>query len=323
MASDEEQLALNLMLYVPSLHTTLSLPRGSSSQRHLARCILSRGFSIAHARPPPPLSASQRAAPAADPSGKWQHDLFSSSSSLYNPVVNLPALASRGLAVNTSSASLRPFGAATPAPQIYTNQQARVTAIPTGPAAMQANGFGAAAAAAAAGPTSLTERLGIKGRKNSEAVAERQRQQAIAERERKEKADLQRAAEARNKAAIEARRLAEANWNRLSTIAKEEDMGFVVQVEGLVYGTSADDVQVSGFEKVCRVWAAEADQARRLSPMQTAFSAYGDTSFCFVLNELTATETDDLIARLTFKVHADAVDACTKLKCVRPCSLRG
>lgn len=48
--------------------------------------------------------------------------------------------------------------------------------------------------------------------------------------------------------------------------------------------------------------------------MQTAFSAYGDTSYCFVVNEVTATEEDDLIARLVFERKKDAEQACQKLK---------
>ncbi|KDE06076.1 hypothetical protein MVLG_03627 [Microbotryum lychnidis-dioicae p1A1 Lamole] len=71
-------------------------------------------------------------------------------------------------------------------------------------------------------------------------------------------------------------------------IADFEGKGFVIQVEGLVYGTSADDVQ-------------------------TAFGAYGETTFCFIVNEATAREDDPLIARLTFKRFEDAADACAKL----------
>ncbi|SCV68691.1 BQ2448_812 [Microbotryum intermedium] len=71
-------------------------------------------------------------------------------------------------------------------------------------------------------------------------------------------------------------------------IADFESKGFVIQVEGLVYGTSADDVQ-------------------------TAFGAYGETTYCYIVNEDTAREDDPLIARLTFKQFDSAAEACAKL----------
>lgn len=50
--------------------------------------------------------------------------------------------------------------------------------------------------------------------------------------------------------------------------------------------------------------------------LQTAFGQYGATLHCFIVNEAELKETDELIARLTFERHADAVEACAKLKSV-------
>ncbi|GAA5861325.1 hypothetical protein JCM1840_005335 [Sporobolomyces johnsonii] len=218
-------------------------------------------------------SGGARANPYERPStpsvdGKWQHDLFSADSDLYRPKINVKELM-RKLpgAAQVPSPSLRPFGAATPAPQLLLSASAPAapvpTPAPTAPVAQQPDMFA---------------RLGIKGSSDAAAEKERQRQaklqRAKAERERKEQLRLRKELEAEREIKVK--------------IAQEEDLGFVVQVEGLVYGTSAEDVQ-------------------------TAFGSYGEIRFCFIVNEKTATEQDELVARLTFTRYDDAATACSKL----------
>ncbi|GAA5897400.1 hypothetical protein JCM6882_001877 [Rhodosporidiobolus microsporus] len=192
------------------------------------------------------------------PTDKWQHDLFGDKSDVYNPSLNSGALKSklRGWNDDTPSASLRPFGASTPAAQplhsaVQQPQQQQAT-----------NG--------AARPGAQPQ-IGIKGR--SDQAAERRRQQearAQAERERKELLELRKKQNKEREEKVK--------------VAKEEEMGFVVQVEGLVSGTSAEDVQ-------------------------TAFGAHGDIRFCYIVDPSSAI----LIARLTFTKHDDAATACSKL----------
>lgn len=50
--------------------------------------------------------------------------------------------------------------------------------------------------------------------------------------------------------------------------------------------------------------------------MQTAFGQYGVTTFCFIVNEDTATEADELVARLVFERRVEADSAVSKLKFV-------
>ncbi|BGP36511.1 hypothetical protein JCM10450v2_000408 [Rhodotorula kratochvilovae] len=184
----------------------------------------------------------------APPDGKWQHDLFGEKSDLYNPKLNTAAVrAQLGLDANAPSPSLRPFGSATPA------AQPSIRNIPTGPAAAT---YAPAANAA----------LGIKGQG---AAAMRQAEMAA----KKERAELMRQ-----------RRVLEAKQAEVLKHAQQEEKGFVVQVEGLVSGTSAEDVQ-------------------------TAFSAYGEIVHCFVVDAAAV----DLVARLTFSRHNDASEACAKL----------
>ncbi|GAA6051681.1 hypothetical protein JCM3770_001226 [Rhodotorula araucariae] len=193
-----------------------------------------------------PYSRTPPAPLAAD--GKWQHDLFGERSNLYRPTLNTAAVRSQlGINANASSPSLRPFGDATPAAQPI------IRTIPNGPAAaMQA-------------PASNTA-IGIKGQS---AAALRQAEMAA----RKERAGL-----------LRQRKVLEAKRAEALKHAQEEEKGFVVQVEGLVSGTSAEDVQ-------------------------TAFSAYGEIVYCYVVDANAA----DLVARLTFSRHNDASDACAKL----------
>lgn len=72
---------------------------------------------------------------------------------------------------------------------------------------------------------------------------ERQRREA----ERRKRLEEQRLAKLKADAerrAAEVRRQAEEDRAMQSKIAQQEERGHVVQVEGLVYGTSAEDVQV-------------------------------------------------------------------------------
>ncbi|BGP12541.1 hypothetical protein JCM10213_004874 [Rhodosporidiobolus nylandii] len=193
--------------------------------------------------------------------GKWQHDLFSEGSSLYTPAVNTQALKSKlhGWQDEAPSASLRPFGAATPA---------------AAPLRVALNGVGAATnggrpQAQAQAPTG--PRLGIKG--GADMQAQRRREQEARLAAQKEREEM-----------IKRRKEQEAERQKVVRIAQEEEKGFVVQVEGLVQGTSAEDVQ-------------------------TAFGSYGEISFCFVVDESAA----DLVARLTFAKYSDAAEACSKL----------
>lgn len=86
------------------------------------------------------------------------------------------------------------------------------------------------------------QRLGIKG-SSSEAQDRQRRDEERRARLEQQKAERARADAAKREAA--ARKKAEEDRERQLSIAQQEDMGFVVQVEGLVYGTSAEDVQVS------------------------------------------------------------------------------
>jgi lipase chaperone LimK len=78
-------------------------------------------------------------------------------------------------------------------------------------------------------------RLGIKGSSNQQAELERQRisraEKVRAEREKREQLRLRKELEKEREEKLK--------------IAEFEETGFVVQVEGLVYGTSGEDVQVS------------------------------------------------------------------------------
>lgn len=59
------------------------------------------------------------------------------------------------------------------------------------------------------------------------------------------------------------------------------------------------------------------DDVRMLNDMgQTAFSTYGETIGCTIVNEHTAKEDDPLIARLLFAKASDADHACARLKYV-------
>ncbi|GAA5838479.1 hypothetical protein JCM9279_003256 [Rhodotorula babjevae] len=193
--------------------------------------------SAPYSRPPPP--------PATAADGKWQHDLFGEKSDLYRPSINSAALLARAGVDTTTSASLRPFGTATPAAQPILH------APSSGPQLGAVN----------------TRAMGIKGQN----AAQQQRQAEIAA--RKERAE-----------AARQRKLLEDQRQKTLAIAQHEQQGFVVQVEGLVSGTSAEDVQA-------------------------AFGAYGEIVYCFVPDPDAA----DLVARLTFSRHADAADACSKL----------
>ncbi len=144
--------------------------------------------------------------------------------------------------------------------------------------------------------TQPSGRFGIKGGSNAaaraaaDAAADRQRTQAEAQagREQARQANLDRQRQRQVEQDRKARALLEEQHAVQTAVAQAEATGFCVQVSGLVFGTSAEDVK-------------------------TAFGQYGATTFCFIVNEATAKEGDELIARLTFERHADAAEACAKL----------
>ncbi|GAA5968938.1 hypothetical protein JCM21900_000736 [Sporobolomyces salmonicolor] len=218
-------------------------------------------------------SGGARATPYERPSappveGKWEHDLFGPDSDLYRPKINVQELRRKALpATLAASPSLRPYGAATPAPERFLSASASAAPV-----------LGPASTASVAQQPDRSGLLGIKGSSDAAAARERLRQEKLqrakAERERKEQLRLRKELDAEREIKVK--------------VAKEEDLGFVVQVDGLVYGTSAEDVQ-------------------------TAFGSYGEIRFCFIVNEKTATEQDELVARLTFTRYDDAATACSKL----------
>ncbi|GJN92252.1 hypothetical protein Rhopal_005282-T1 [Rhodotorula paludigena] len=217
-----------------------------------------RGSHGAGGRANPYSRPAPAASGAAD--GKWTHDLFGEKSDLYNPTLNVSHVRQKlHLPAAEASPSLRPFGAATPAAQPL----------------LRAAGLASAPAAAPAAPA-----LGIKGQGAAAHQREAARQANLA-RIAQQKEREERAALLRERKVLEQKRQAQIQ------ISKEEELGFVVQVEGLVNGTSAEDVQ-------------------------TAFGAYGEIRYCYIIDETAA----DLQARLTFTRHADASDACAKLECV-------
>ncbi|KAK4054944.1 hypothetical protein OIV83_000868 [Microbotryomycetes sp. JL201] len=194
---------------------------------------------------------------------KWDHDLFTPLSSLYTPSINPAALKGVKQGTRPVSSSLRPFGSLTPESDTL---QLDPRASKHDPARAPSS------AASIVGPTAVS----VQGQ--SAKVKERERER---ERQQKQQQDKIRRAERKRK--IEDRQRLEKEHAEQSRIAEQEDKGSVVQVEGLVTGTSAED---------------------------TAFGAYGETSFCFIANENSG---NDLIARLTFKRYEDANQACIKL----------
>ncbi|KAK4057990.1 hypothetical protein OIO90_000729 [Microbotryomycetes sp. JL221] len=213
-----------------------------------------------------------KSAPAAGEVKKWTHDLFNPLSSLYKPSLNREAISIRRGQSSGSpqpSSSLRPFGEATP-DVLSSDYVIPSSALEDGAARYQKldpraskNAPGGAARSA------TTSSVSVQGES-----ARRRAQKAEIQKQREEKRKQQ-----------EQRKKLETQHAEQTRIAEQEDKGSVVQVEGLVQGTSADDVQ-------------------------TAFGAYGETSFCFVVDEHA---TGDLIARLTFKRYEDASQACAKL----------
>ncbi|GAA6031987.1 hypothetical protein JCM8097_003375 [Rhodosporidiobolus ruineniae] len=240
-------------------------PRGGRPQPQ--RTSSGRGAASPYSRP-----SSSSSTPS---EGKWQHDLFGTDSNLYTPSINTDALKSklRGWADPSPSASLRPFGAATPAAQSIraVAVQAQQQQHPV-QQQQQARPQNSAATPAQAAPGELlATRLGIKG--SSDQVAQQRREREAALRAKKEREEQLKLREQQKK-----------ERDVKVKVAQEEEMGFVVQVEGLVQGTSAEDVQ-------------------------TAFGSYGDIRYCFILDPSSA----NLIARLTFTKHDDAAEACSKL----------
>ena len=194
------------------------------------------------APPPPPSSSSS--------SGKWQHDLFGESSDLYRPSVNVQHL-SRIIPGATpipsqQSASLRPFGDATPAPQ-------RLISTPSNP-------LPPSQVPAQQNPDLFT-RLGIKG-SSSQAQLQQQQQQER-ERLRFEKSEKVRL-ERERRELVRVRKEQEKEYAEKLGIAEQEETGFVVQVEGLVFGTSGEDVQVSLHFSFCFIVNESEEEKKKL-----------------------------------------------------------
>ncbi|GAA5873223.1 hypothetical protein JCM3774_000087 [Rhodotorula dairenensis] len=224
----------------------------------------STGHGAARAQPygRPAASTSTGGANA----GKWQHDLFKDDSDLYNPVLNVDAVRERMPGWNEPpSASLRPYGSHTPVaqPLIVTATGQVTTYDPY--AAQTATAAPPAAASVSTGPA-----IGIKG---TNAVAAKRQADIVRKQTQRERAEM-----------LRKRKELEKQRQEKVKIAKEEELGFVVEVAGLVAGTSAEDVQ-------------------------TAFGAYGEIRFCFIVDP----NASDLVARLTFTRHDDAAAACSKL----------
>ncbi|KAM0746877.1 hypothetical protein T439DRAFT_383896 [Meredithblackwellia eburnea MCA 4105] len=214
-----------------------------------------------------------RTPPTPAPDGKWTHDLFSAGSDVNNPRVNLDLISQKigkplVTSIPSTRSSLRPFGEATPpAVSAFTVQPTPVTATVSAPPARDSST-----------DPNIFNRIGIRGLKSeTERQQNEERKRRAAEEERRKRFENERERKAR-----------EAENRRLREIATREAEGFVVQVEGLVFGTSAEDVQ-------------------------TAFGSYGETSFCIIVNQETASPSEDLIARLVFERKKDASEACLKL----------
>ncbi|KAL8286244.1 hypothetical protein RQP46_004732 [Phenoliferia psychrophenolica] len=172
--------------------------------------------------------ASQSHQPSAAPTtGKWTHDLFGDKSDLYSPQINLEAVAlltgRPALPTTSSSSSLRPFGALTPLP--FSSSSPSSQSIPT-PAPVSTT-----PKAAAANNTTVFSRFGIRGVSSELEREKAARAKALSDQ-----------SSAKRREALELRRKEHA---RLKVIADAEADGFVVQVDGLVFGTSAEDVQTA------------------------------------------------------------------------------
>lgn len=160
----------------------------------------------------PSASTSTSTSNASD--GKWQHDLFGQDSDLYNPSINLATFSSRVPGWNETSPSLRPFGPNTPAAQA-------LIVTPTG----QVTSYNPNVQQAPSIPTGPA--IGIKGTNAAAGHSVRKQQQ-------RDRAEL-----------LRQRKELEKQRQETVKIAKEEELGFVVEVAGLVAGTSAEDVQAS------------------------------------------------------------------------------
>lgn len=158
-------------------------------------------------------SASTSTSSAND--GKWQHDLSGEDSDLYNPSINFSSFSKRVPGWDEVSPSLRPFGPNTPTAQA-------LIVTPTGQVTSYNPNAQQAAASIPTGPA-----IGIKGTNAAAAHTVRKQQQ-------KDRAEL-----------LRQRKELEKQRQETVKIAKEEELGFVVEVAGLVAGTSAEDVQAS------------------------------------------------------------------------------
>lgn len=153
----------------------------------------------------------------ANPSGAvWTHDLFGPDSNLYAPTLSQAHYA--------PNPSRHPFGSSTPSMTPGQQPQAPV-------------------------PQAHQERLGIKGEDGKRALRAQQQAEEQAEQARQEQARLRQLEREQELEQLRLVRQAEEQQRRLLEAATRElalieNSGTVVEVKGLVEGTSAEDVKV-------------------------------------------------------------------------------
>lgn len=144
-----------------------------------------------------------------------------------------------------ASASLRPFGTATPLPHQAIPVPLGISSHPTPSSTSSSAEISRTSTPSNAAPPAtenILQRFGIKGSSNDAAEKRKQIENARLAREAEKKSKANREAEERSRRELEAQYVKE--HAKAIELAKIEDRGFVVEVAGLVYGTSADDVQV-------------------------------------------------------------------------------
>lgn len=152
------------------------------------------------------------------------------------------------------SPSLRPFGPNTPAAQA-------LIVTPTGQVTSYNPNAQLATAQVPTGPA-----IGIKGTNAAAANSVRKQQQ-------RDRAEL-----------VRQRKELEKQRQETVKIAKEEELGFVVEVAGLVAGTSAEDVQASLLDACCaRVERFSANELT-LCPLPTPDCVWGVRRDSFLLH---------------------------------------
>lgn len=227
----------------------------------------------------------QRPAATTSDARKWSHDLFGQNSDLYSPSINLSNLRKRvpGWDQPTTSASLRPYGDATPAAQ---------------PLIVSAMGqvIGYASAGAQSGTSAANGAIGIKG--TNAAAQARREAELLRKRHEKERAE-----------ALRKRKELEAEWERKVKIAKEEDLGFVVEVAGLVTGTSAEDVQVR-FPSIPGSASIVSDRSRALCRRRLGSMARSASASLSMNQRATSSPVSRSHAMTMLLQHAQSSSAC-------------